>query len=275
MKEQIRKKINDDIWAILKSQKDKIKHLLGGDAVEHKLDVLMELAIPASIHHQKVFPKYKGINKGKTVVITGTGPTFDLYHPMQDVIHMGLNDAISREDIIYDYYFVCDYEKQLFQKIDSCKYMDQCIKFWGYNYRIAGTLIPEYYEEKMNAERFYVESYDYGIYGPRIDKNRFFVYPPDISVAPLKSYGTTMFCVFQFALWTHPQKIYIVGCDCSKGHAASAKYRSGLPNSDFKYVIKAWRKAKEFADMYYPDIEIVSLNPVGLRGIFKDEYTTE
>ena len=30
---------------------------------------------------------------------------------------------------------------------------------------------------------------------------------------------------------------------------------------------------KEFAETYYPDTEIISINPVGLKGVFKDEFT--
>ena len=34
-----------------------------------------------------------------------------------------------------------------------------------------------------------------------------------------------------------------------------------------------WKKMKEFAELYYPDTEIISVNPVGLKGLFKDEFT--
>ena len=37
-------------------------------------------------------------------------------------------------------------------------------------------------------------------------------------------------------------------------------------------VIKLWLKLKKFAKTYYPDTEIISVNPVGLKGIFKDVY---
>ena len=32
---------------------------------------------------------------------------------------------------------------------------------------------------------------------------------------------------------------------------------------------------KEFAEQYYPETEIISVNPVGLKGLFRDEYTEE
>ena len=37
-------------------------------------------------------------------------------------------------------------------------------------------------------------------------------------------------------------------------------------------VIDKWKELKEFANAFYPDIEIISINPVGLKGIFIDQY---
>ena len=39
--------------------------------------------------------------------------------------------------------------------------------------------------------------------------------------------------------------------------------------------MRAWKKLAEFAEANYPDIEIVSINPVGLKGVFQDQYTEE
>ena len=38
-------------------------------------------------------------------------------------------------------------------------------------------------------------------------------------------------------------------------------------------IILFWSQLKDFAACYYPDVEIISVNPVGLRGIFKDVWT--
>ena len=34
-----------------------------------------------------------------------------------------------------------------------------------------------------------------------------------------------------------------------------------------------YARIKMFARLYYPDTEIISINPVGLRGLFRDAYT--
>lgn len=265
------KDINNNFWNFLEKNKKRIQHILGTDIIIDRLSLMTDIYMPAMVQHQKVFPKYKGINKGKTVVVTGTGPTFDYYNPISNVVHMGLNDAIFREDIHYDYFFICDYVGQdlLFEQI--LKEDNNTIKFFGINYRGKGCLIPEYLREKDKVETVYVDSYDYDLNGKIFEKTRKFVYPLDLSVSPFKSYGTTLYMVFQFALWTHPDKIYIVGADCSKGYAN--KLNMAQSDYDHSWMIRPWRKLAEFSKMNYPDIEIISINPVGLRGIFKDEYT--
>lgn len=253
-----------------KQLKTKLKrHIYGIDAIIAHENAIKDIYIPASIIHQKVFPKYKGINKGKTVVLLGTAPTFDYYTPIEGAVHIGMNRAFMRDDIKLDYLFRCDKENDEIEKLMSEYKGNNCKKLYGYRYR-CGKTIPEYRREEENVESFYCLSYDYSIFGREIEKEQFFIFPPDISVSPFKSYGTTMFIAFQFALWTHPDKIYIVGCDCSSGHSASTKDDKVF---DYSYLINPWKKAKEFAEEYYPDIEITSINPVGLKGIFHDVYT--
>ena len=47
-------------------------------------------------------------------------------------------------------------------------------------------------------------------------------------------------------------------------------------DSSIKHQISLFKagyaRVKEFADHYYPDIEIISINPIGLQGLFKDIY---
>lgn len=37
-------------------------------------------------------------------------------------------------------------------------------------------------------------------------------------------------------------------------------------------LIGNWIMLKKFAETYYPDTKIISVNPVGLKGIFTDLY---
>ena len=267
-KNKILEQAGDRLFAFLEKNQKRLRHIMGTDVIIDRLAMITDIYMPAMIQHQKVFPKYKGINKGKTVVITGTGPTFAGYQPMENVIHMGINDAIFRKDIRYDYYFLADFDDgpEYCERIFSTDY--DFTKFFGIHYTRKGALIPAYLRERENVEVYYADSYNASLSGNRFENDRKFVYPLDLSVSPFKSYGTNLYCVFQFALWTHPEKIYLVGADCR-----GSVYQGGKVVYDYSRFIRPWRKLKEFAEANYPDIKIISLNPVGLKGIFKDEYT--
>ena len=103
------KKAENGFWELAEKNRKRLRHILRTDIIIDRLAIITDIYMPAMVQHQKVFPKYKGINKGKTVIVTGTGPTFDYYNPIPGSIHMGLNDALFREDIRYDYFFACDY----------------------------------------------------------------------------------------------------------------------------------------------------------------------
>lgn len=274
MKEKIIVNISDKGKKILKR---KSRKFIGTDTLEAVLDrmaVITDIYIPAYAQHQKVFPKYKGINKGKTVVLVGTGPTLKYYSPIEDAIHIGVNNAVFKDNIKLDYLFACDFTyTEYFEEVFSVE--QDCANFFGINYRGKGALIPEFILERYNVEMFYADSFNYELFGNEFERAEKLFYPLDISVSPFKSYGTTMFCAFQFALWTHPAKIYIVGADCSMtGHAEGIGYdKQRADTLGHSYLVEPWKKSKEFADNFYPDIEIFSINPVGLKGVFKDIYT--
>ena len=80
--------------------------------------------------------------------------------------------------------------------------------------------------------------------------------------------GGIAFAAMQFILHCYPKKIYIVGCDCTSGFFYDSKI-----TFECQKMVEGWLALKEHIDELYPDIEIVSLNPVGLRGLFKDEYS--
>lgn len=273
------KKANDGVWDLLNENRKKIWHLLGTDVIMDRMGMLMDVYMPAMVHHQKIFPKYRGINRGKTVVIVATGPTLDYYKPMPDVVHMGVNAAIWRKDIPFNYLFSMHYTEDFDFMKELLNYED-AVKFLGIYFRMGGLPIPVYLTEREDVESFYIDNLLQLVYGTRVEKCKKTIYPLDISVSPLMCYRSIVHCAMQFALWTHPSKIYLVGVDCSgrgNSHAKGLNYETwgDWGRMDFRTFIRPWRKVKNWIDAYYPDIEIVSLNPVGLKGIFKDEYTDE
>ena len=80
----------------------------------------------------------------------------------------------------------------------------------------------------------------------------------------------------QFALWTNPKRIYLVGCD-SAGQVNSLNWNHFDDNNKNNHnivpieaLLEGWKKLAKFAEYMYPDVEIISINPVGLKGLFKD-----
>ena len=107
-----------------------------------------------------------------------------------------------------------------------------------------------------------------------------------IDFYPLFHSSTVSIQAIQFILYTNPKRIFIVGIDCNvatSGHFVGAHGAAledekaefeRLVRND-KFAIEHYTMFSEFAKINYPKTEIISINPVGLKGIFKDIYTNE
>ena len=93
----------------------------------------------------------------------------------------------------------------------------------------------------------------------------------DLSTDLIADWAGTVFSAMQFIFYTNPKRIFLIGCDCSNGHAFKTPEAFDLYNTQKQ----GWLKVKEFRDNYYPNTEIISVNPVGLKGVFRDVYTKE
>ena len=94
----------------------------------------------------------------------------------------------------------------------------------------------------------------------------------DITTHPLTDYNSVVFSAIQFIAYTNPKRLYLVVCDCNTAGQFNAKTPNYL---NLNCVKKGWKKTKAFMSIYYPETNIVSINPVGLTGLFNDEYTTQ
>lgn len=218
----------------------------------------------AKFYHSKAFKDYKNYNLGKDVVLVASGPSVkDLDYSIfpQNAVYVGVNKSFLIENILLDFLFVNDWHKDQ-DIIDNYKGND-CKKFYSllpYRHLYNPNLhtIPEINLLNANASRFVLDEV----------VNRKIAY--NIEVEPIGDFQSTTFSALQFIFYTNPKKIYLVGCDCSNnGHFYSDPCRDILCNT----LIGNWKRFKHFADIYYPNIEIISVNPVGLKGLFSDLYT--
>ena len=223
--------------------------------------------IAASIHKQTFLP-YKNKHYMQDVVLVGAGKSLNNYIPIKNALHLGLNRVFKFSKIHFDYLFATNktglegYEQGF---IDY----PNCDKFIGDENGSSYFQISESFLNKANAKRFINTS---GLVNKKL--------ACFIETQPLYASSTVSIQAMQFLLYTNPKRIYLVGIDCSvakDGHfigeiSSIAKRQEDLINNDLK-AINDWKNLKKFAQIYYPDTEIISINPVGLKGIFKEIYS--
>ena len=228
---------------------------------------LIQTNLSTCFMHQKTFPQFKGIHQGEDVCLLASGVTAAKYKYVEGRIHVGVNRSFQL-GIPLDYIFIQDFSGKTPEYIDELDMYRPgvCKKFYG---------LTTEYDKQVN--RVIPESHAIiaGAYRYRTDWNGLSGFEPrfvhDISTQPLGCFGSIVFPALQFILWTYPKRIYLVGCDCTTdGYAYDKNDKNILAPLR---VIATYKKFKEFARKYYPDVEIISINPVGLKGIFKDEFT--
>lgn len=227
----------------------------------------------AALINMETFKDIKNCNNGKSIVLCGAGPSLKKYKPIENALHIALNRALLNENVKYDWFIADDWDGIDFMQSELINY--PCKKFFGHQIGCMEREIPESFRIKCNARRYYTDSFI--VDGFKSD------FICDIDKMPLGNITNIALSAMQIALFSNPKEIYIVGCDAtSDGHFVDSPNITDEQKkrqiNDMKMavagddVIKLWLKLKKFAKTYYPDTEIISVNPVGLKGIFKDVY---
>ena len=226
-------------------------------------------AIEVAKQHSIVFPKYKNCHENKSIAIIGCGPTIQYFNnEIKNDFTIALNDAIFLDKFNFDYLFNWDTNTLNNNKkwYDDVKEYP-CTKFYGHciveNY---GSPLDSYNDQELKIEHFYYSArhgWPAFSYGEIIHK--------DLSTHPLMDFGSIAFGALHFALYTRSKKIYFIGLDTSNiGHILGPNYECTY---QLERMLRGYKKFKSFIDIYYPNCEIISVNPVGLKGLFKDVYT--
>ena len=221
--------------------------------------------------HQETFSEFKNCNHGKTVVLVGAGPTVNYYRPIKNSIHVGCSRSILSDIITFDYLFTID--KISLDAINSqlLNYKNKnCIKFIGDINHGIDYQIPEDFRLACKARNYKTTC--------GLCPSRFTL---DIDKEPLGSFHSVAFQAIQFIMFTNPKKVYLVGIDCGNNgkHFAGIEHNVAKRGEDINELqncqINEWKLFKKFVELYYPDTEIISVNPVGLKDVFTDVYTKE
>jgi hypothetical protein len=235
--------------------------------LKHFINRIVERKLSVAELHKKTFTPFKNKHQNQEIVVIGTGPTAKLYTPLKDAIHLGVNHSFLLENIKLDYLFIQDYLCFKEFNIDTLNsYLgNNCIKFYGLTTEYEGgynRIVPESDAILASALRYRTDWEQLEGFQPKFSYN--------ITTQALGCFGSVIFPSLQFALYTNPKRIYLVGCDLAEGHFYGTNKKS---SHYFDLYYPTWQKFKKFAQIYYPSTEIVSINPVGLKGMFKDIYS--
>lgn len=231
-------------------------------------DYLFQLVCFANeVHdtHAASFAEFKNCSKGRDVAVVATGPTLNFYSSalLPEAKHIGVNSAFLKEDLRLDYYFTTDYEhrSEWFPQLKDHDF----IKFFG---QYSNTAYREKYQvteqliEENHARRFFQSAPDESIH-------------LNIEYYPLMGFYSVVFQALHFALYTNPARIFLIGCDCTDAGSYNGETAvAGVGDYAVPVWLKGYRKLKDFTERFYPETELISVNPVGLRGMFRDVYTT-
>lgn len=222
---------------------------------------------------------YKNSNAGKSGILFATGPTLNSFsydvieEPLSNVIKFGVNSSIYKDELDFDIFFGAqDVSKEreghphseieknnpIFKKMLSRA--DEMQFFLGtvYNGKRHKECFDKDQVQALNATEFSLTTKK--IYA-------------DISINPCYNYSISFPCI-QFMLYSGIKTIYLVGCDCSGAHSyIVSDTKPGLSRQVFYSIItKKWVLFSKFIKQYYPDVEVISINPVGLKDLFTDKY---
>ena len=225
-----------------------------------------EIMYECGEYHKNAFAKYKNYFRGKDVAIIGSGPTLDMWEPFKDCIQMGVNSTFFSKKLNLDFLFFQDYDFNHFMHVKEVLKNRKDIKcniFIGLHYNSKIEPVPLNEIEALNAKPYFFYE---GVQFPEMYPWYFTI---DISKKPFIIYYSSIFVALQFAVFTHPKRIFIVGCDCSSEGHCSDNLNSFDLNDPFtskkcELLKKGWERFNFFVSRLYSDIEIISVNPVGI-----------
>lgn len=214
--------------------------------------------------HSRVFHQFKHSNIGKSIAILGTGPSFNFAPNIVKSKIIACNRSfLLIRDREPDYIFAHDY-------INAQDYFDEMLKkscpiFLGH------FILGSHNDHKVAPEIIRTRDNIYNYYSGFLFHKSI---RTEIEYFPLSTFTSIIDPALHFALFTSPEVIYLIGCDASlEGYANKNHVQYELASTE--KIIAGHLKFRIFRDTHYPETRIISVNPVGLRGVYEDVYTKE
>jgi hypothetical protein len=229
------------------------------------------------MHYNHNLSAFKNKHLKQSAVVFGTGPTLSKFSE-EDVgnwdncIKIGVNSMVYHEKMHLDYYF-CGH--------DASK------ESWHYHNQLKRTLLDQiihrsdigqvFCATRVNGQpnRYHFsdqESKTMGAINYGISSNSGHEHmKKDIDLHDLYNHSI-IFSSLQFALYTGVEKIFLVGCDCGGGFSFMFPEKKFV-SSEARSIRRHWLEFEKFSSEHYPDVEILSIRPVGLKGLFGEKKT--
>ena len=198
------------------------------------------------------FGEYENCYRGKKVVIVNSGETAKYYKPIPDAVHIAVEGVHRRTDIPFDFVFTHN-------PTDGGNGLEASVAkirnraFVGKFVAIDGGGYSEYWTDRHEKiARYFI--------GDNLLNQMVY---RDISCHPMTDFWGAFSAAFQFALYTFPDSIHLVGCDVLPAETRVTLKKVG------------YARLKMLGARSYPGTKIISVNPIGLKGLFQDVYTDE
>ena len=198
--------------------------------------------------------KYKNIHSGESAILIGSGPSLlknkdnFKFAKNNNFLFFGNNDAIFEKELFeLDYFFLSDPNNLKRRGKDN--FLNATVKKKKFFVSFNG--IPRLNKsdlKKANGETFLTK-------GNSIFNN----------LCPKLIAKSSIFITIQMMAYMGIKKIYLAGCDCQGGNVFINKHEK------YKYLVENWVNIKSYLKDNFPDLEIYSLNPVGLKDIFPED----
>lgn len=217
-----------------------------------------------AIKHLTSLRPNKNKFKNQEIVLVGCGPSVRYYKLHQKAYYAAVNRAFLYSPIKFDFIFAQDnLEQEMFAAAQY--HGSRCQKFFGcinkkrYQEEWVKALnirpIPNSYFNREDVIKYYLTP-------KKFEQN--------IGYKSVADNGGTALSACQILLYLGFRRIWLVGIDNTYD-----QHFYGGKMEDFSKQILFWKQLKHFCEKKYPEVEIISINPMGLKGIFKNVYTRE
>tara|TARA_R110002020_G_scaffold16515_17_gene58339 strand:- start:6472 stop:7206 length:735 start_codon:yes stop_codon:yes gene_type:complete len=239
--------------------------------------------------NHRPFKKFELTHKGAVSILFATGPSLNdfSYSGLPDVpsVRTGVNSFIYHDQYELDYYFCAhDVSKEgsghphnEIEKVDPIR---EKIKSRSSDMQVFCTCAGLRHGRRHVNDTFFSDearrefnAIPYVVSWSGKGKEAF---ATSLERQPLYN-QSIVFPALQFLLYTGVSKVYLVGCDCGGGVSYLSPDKEPGPDwkhaTDFGKLHQAWKDFRSFAEEKYPDVDVVSVNPRGLKGMFEECYT--